>query len=87
MDDNSEDVVDNLDTPLGKEILGCLLDKTGTEIAELLGSSTLEEFIDARCELYLDTLSSYLTSESFHQGYMGYTGAEEVARSEGFQGL
>jgi hypothetical protein len=87
MGDTSEDVVDTLDTPLGKEILGCLFEKTGTEIAELLGNSTLEYFIDARCEVYLNTLSSYLTSESFHSGNIGYTGAEEIARSEGFHGL
>jgi len=84
---NEVDDIENLDTPIGKEILSCILLKNGYEIAELLENYTLDEFIDERCELYLNTLSSCLTGDGFHKGNISYTGAEEIARAEAFLGL
>ncbi len=79
--------IDALDTVPGKVILSCLLLKTGKQLKELLENYTLQDFIDERYELYVDTLSSILTSEDYHKGNISASGAEEIARAEAFRGL
>lgn len=79
--------IDTLDTTPGKVILSCLLLKTGKQLKELLGNYTLQDFIDERYELYVDTLSSILTSDDYHKGNISSSGAEEVARAEAFRNL
>lgn len=85
MKEDSE--IDTLDTRTGKVILSCLLLKTGEQLKELLENYTLQDFIDERYELYVDTLSSILTSDDYHKGNISISGAEEIARAEAFRDL
>lgn len=79
--------IDTLDTRTGKVILSCLLLKTGKQLKELLENYTLQDFIDERHDLYVDTLSSILTSDGYHNGNISTSGAEEIARAEAFRDL
>jgi len=81
------DLIENLDTPIGKEILDCLLLKTGSELTNLLEEYTLQDFIDERCEAFYETLTSGYQSSSYQNGPIGHTGVLELARAEAFRDL
>ncbi|MBS1491412.1 MAG: hypothetical protein JSS93_12875 [Bacteroidetes bacterium] len=82
-----ESEVDALDTPIGKEILECLLLKTGKELVELLETYSLRDFIDERYELYVNTLTDIYTGDDYHNGNISRSGAEEIARADAFRDL
>lgn len=79
--------IENIDTPIGQELLKSLKGKTGKELSAILGSSTLEEFIDYRCDLFFEAISDAYQSKAFLEGHIGHTGAMEIARAEAFRDL
>lgn len=81
---NIESEVEALETPIGKEILNCLLVKTGEELRMLLEKYSLQDFIEERYELYVDTLTTIYTSDDYHNGNISNSAAEEIARAEAF---
>lgn len=87
MSDHDKHVVDNIDTPIGQDILKLLLTKTGVQLAVILGKSTQVEFIDYRCEQFMEVLGDSYQSERFLKGPIGHTGVMEMARSAAFEGL
>ena len=87
MADNDEHVVENIDTPIGQELLKLLLAKSGLQLSSILGKSTLLEFIDYRCELFFEALGDGYQSEGFRSGPIGHTGVAEKARHAAFEGL
>ncbi len=82
-----ESEVDALDTPLGKEILACVLLKTGEELVALLEKYSLQDFVEERYELYVDTLTDIYTGDDYQNGSISPAGAEEIARADAFHGL
>jgi hypothetical protein len=84
---NMESEVEVLDTPIGKEILACLLLKTGKELADLLEKYSLQDFVEERYDLYVDTLTDIYTGDDYHNGNISPTGAEEIARADAFRDL
>ena len=85
--DKDKHVVDNLDTPIGQEMLKLILEKSGEQISKLIGKSTLTEFIDYRCEHFFEAIGDAYQSEAFQTGPVGHTGVLEKARSVAFEGL
>ncbi len=79
--------IDVLETTIGQEILDCLLLKNGEDLAELLGNYSLQDFIEERYELYINTVSDILTSNTFNEGNISLCGAEEIARTDAFRDL
>jgi len=88
MENNSEvDLIDAMDTPVGKVIMDCLLLKNGKQLVELLGDLTLGEFIDERYDIYVQAASEVLGSEDYQNGGIGHNGVAEIARAAAFEGL
>ena len=82
-----DSTIETLDTNIGKEILGCLLLKTGKELAEILDQYSLQDYIDERYELYVNTLTEIYTGDDYHNGNIFVSGAEEIARADAFRDL
>ena len=79
--------IENIDTPIGQELLKLLMGKTGKGLEVILEESTLEEFIDYRCDLFFEAIGYAYQSKAFHEGPVGHTGAMEIARSEAFRDI
>jgi len=79
--------IENIDTPIGQELLKLLIGKTGTELSAILEESTLEEFIDYRCNLFFEAIGNVYQSKAFLEGIIGHTGAMELARTEAFRDI
>ena len=79
--------IENIETPIGQELLKLLIEKTGKELGVILEESPLEEFIDYRCDLFFEAIGDAYQSKAFLEGVIGHTGAMELARAEAFRDI
>jgi hypothetical protein len=75
------DEIPNLDLPIANVILEAIVDLTGHQQKELLGSMTIAEFVSHRVDIYLKELEV-----AMHNGF-DELGAKEIALKESLAGI